>query len=176
MLRLVVSFGVFGLLVLLLWAGLGLNPRELPSPLVGKPAPAFELPQLLDANERFQHQALRGQASLLNVWASWCVSCRAEHALLMELARDGVPIYSLNYKDTRADAIAYLRRGGNPYRAIGFDEAGQVGIDWGVYGTPETFVIGPDGVIRYKHVGPLSRRVLTETILPLMQSLDGDPS
>ncbi|HSJ49603.1 MAG TPA: DsbE family thiol:disulfide interchange protein [Gammaproteobacteria bacterium] len=176
MLRLIVSFIVFGLLVLLLWAGLGMNPRELPSPLVGRPAPVFELPELMDRDSRFQHQALRGQASLFNVWASWCVSCRAEHGLLMELARAGVPIYGLNYKDTRTDAIAYLRQGGNPYRAIGFDEAGQVGIDWGVYGTPETFVIGPDGVIRYKHVGPLSRRVLTETILPLLQSLDGASS
>lgn len=176
MLRYVLPFGVFALLVLLLWAGLGLNPRELPSPLVGRPAPAFELPELLDAEGRFQHGALRGEASLLNVWASWCVSCRAEHPVLMELARSGVPIYALNYKDTRREAIAYLRQGGNPYRAIGFDEAGQVGIDWGVYGTPETFVIGPDGVIRYKHVGPLSQRVLTEKILPLMKSLNGETS
>ena len=176
MLRAAVPFVVFVLLMLLLWAGLGLNPRELPSPLVGRPAPAFDLPQLLDPEGRFQHESLRGQASLLNVWASWCVSCRAEHPVLMELAREGVPVYALNYKDTRADAIAYLRRGGNPYRAIGFDEAGQVGIDWGVYGTPETFVIGPDGVIRYKHVGPLSRRVLTEKILPLMKSLEEEAS
>lgn len=176
MLRPILVFAVFGLMVLLLWAGLGLNPRELPSPLVGRPAPAFALPELLEGEDGFQHHALRGQASLFNVWASWCVSCRAEHPLLMELARAGVPIYGLNYKDTRRDAIAYLGRGGNPYRAIGFDEAGQVGIDWGVYGTPETFVVGPDGVIRYKHVGPLSRRVMEEKILPLMRSLEGDPS
>ena len=176
MLRLSVLFVVFGLLVMLLWAGLGLNPRELPSPLVGRPAPAFELPELLDAKRSFQNETLRGQATLLNVWASWCGSCRAEHSLLMELARDGVPLYAINYKDTRADALGYLGQGGNPYRAIGFDEAGQVGIDWGVYGTPETFVIGPDGVVRYKHVGPLSRQVLTEKILPLMKSLNGAPS
>lgn len=176
MLRTAVPFVFFVLLMLLLWAGLGLNPRELPSPLVGQPAPAFELPELLDPEGRFQHEALLGQASLLNVWASWCVSCRAEHPVLMELARAGVPVYALNYKDTRADAIAYLRRGGNPYRAIGFDEGGQVGIDWGVYGTPETFVIGPDGVIRYKHVGPLTQRVLAEKILPLMKSLERGPS
>lgn len=166
----------FLLLVGLLWVGLGLNPRELPSPLVGQPAPAFELPDLLDAERRFGREDLLGQASLLNVWASWCVSCRAEHGILVELARAGVPIYSLNYKDTRADAIAYLQRGGNPYRAIGFDQAGQVGIDWGVYGTPETFIIGPDGVIRYKHVGPLTRRVVEEKILPLLVSLNGDAS
>ena len=160
----------------LLWAGLGLNPQELPSPLVGKPAPAFELPELLDAERSFRREDLLGKASLLNVWASWCVTCRAEHPMLMELARRGVPIYSLNYKDTRQDALAYLQRGGNPYRAIGFDEAGQAGIDWGVYGTPETFVIGPDGVIRFKHVGPLTRRVVEEKILPLLASLNGESS
>jgi cytochrome c biogenesis protein CcmG, thiol:disulfide interchange protein DsbE len=174
--RYMLPLGGFALLILLLWVGLGLNPRHLPSPLVGRPAPAFDLPELVDPAARFSTEDLLGQVSLLNVWASWCVSCRAEHPVLMDLARSGVAIYAINYKDTRPDALAYLRRGGNPYRAIGFDEDGQVGIDWGVYGTPETFVIGPDGAIHLKHVGPISHQLFTEKILPVIKSLQGDPS
>jgi cytochrome c biogenesis protein CcmG, thiol:disulfide interchange protein DsbE len=176
MLRYSLPLAGFMVLVFLLWVGLGLNPRELPSPLVGRPAPTFELPQLQDPESTFGSEDMLGQASLFNVWASWCVSCRREHALLVELARSGVIIYGLNYKDTRPDAFAYLREGGNPYRAIGFDEAGQVGIDWGVYGTPETFVIGPDGMIHHKHVGPLTRQVISEKILPLLATLNGESS
>ena len=159
----------------LLFKGLGLNPRLVESPLIDKPVPAFSLPRLREPQALFSQADLQGQVSLLNVWATWCVACRSEHPVLMELERTGlVPLYGLNYKDERAAAITWLGRIGDPYVANAFDADGRVGIDWGVYGTPETFVIDRRGVIRYKHIGPLTREAVRETIIPLVRQLQAE--
>ena len=150
--------------------GLRLDPREVPSPLIGKPAPAFALARLDDPARTISRDELRGRMWLLNVWASWCVACREEHPLLMEFAKKrALPIYGLNYKDKRSDASAWLARFGNPYDASLFDEEGRVGIDFGVYGVPETFLIDAEGVIRVKHIGPLTAQVIATKIEPLLQ-------
>jgi cytochrome c biogenesis protein CcmG, thiol:disulfide interchange protein DsbE len=163
---------VFVVLVGLLGAGLRLNPKDVPSPLVDKPAPAFSLPQLHDPQQSLSLADMRGQVWLLNVWASWCVACRVEHPLLVEFARTAdVPLYGLNYKDQRDDAVRWLERFGNPYHASLSDTQGLVGIDYGVYGVPETFVIDRQGVIRHKQTGPLTPEVLAQTILPLVRRL-----
>jgi cytochrome c biogenesis protein CcmG/thiol:disulfide interchange protein DsbE len=166
--------GIFFLLVALLGVGLTLNPKEVPSPLVGKPAPAFELPQLQQPEARFSQADFNGKVSLLNVWATWCVSCRAEHEVLMHMARamDNVQIVGLNYKDERPDAMRWLQVYGNPYSAIAFDYDGRVGIDWGVYGTPETFVIDKQGVIRHKVIGPITEEILRDKLVPLIAELE----
>ena len=158
-----------------LFRGLGLDPRKVPSPLVDKPAPQFELPRLLEPEQRLGTKDLAGQVSLLNVWATWCVSCRAEHKVLMKMAkRDGVAIYGLNYKDTRPEAMQWLKFYGDPYVANAFDADGRVGIDWGVYGTPETFLIDRKGIIRYKHIGPISDADAKETLLPMIEKLKAE--
>ena len=162
---------LFLALAALLYRGLALNPREVPSPLIGKPAPEFTLPELKDASRQLSHSDFLGKVSLLNVWATWCVSCRAEHPLLMQLARQGVTIYGLDYKDSRDDAKRWLQRFGDPYVANAFDADGRVGIDWGVYGTPETFVIDQHGIIRHKPIGPLTEEAIQSEILPLIQKL-----
>lgn len=172
MTRLAISGVAFALLVGLFWVGLGLNPRELPSPLVGRPAPAFQIPDLFDPERQVSQADLKDRVTLLNVWASWCVSCRAEHRHLLALRRQGVRIVGLNYKDDRAAAFSYLENGGNPYEIVGFDENGNAGIEWGVYGTPETFVIDRQGVVRYKHVGPLNEVVIRDKLLPLITELE----
>ena len=165
---------LFLALAALLYKGLALNPREVPSPLIGKPAPEFSLPELKDTSRQLSHSDFLGKVSLLNVWATWCVSCRAEHPLLMQLARQGVTIYGLDYKDNREDAKRWLQRFGDPYVANAFDADGRVGIDWGVYGTPETFVIDQRGIIRHKHIGPLTEEAIQREILPLIQKLKED--
>jgi cytochrome c biogenesis protein CcmG/thiol:disulfide interchange protein DsbE len=150
------------------------DPREVPSALINESVPEFSLPPLEGAAvPGFSSADLRtGEVALVNVFASWCIPCRAEHPFLMRLAEDGiVPIYGLNYKDKRSNAVSWLAELGNPYVAIGADENGRVAIDWGVYGVPETFVIDRVGVIRYRHVGPLFPETLEETILPLIRSL-----
>ena len=163
---------VFAVLAAFLAIGLKLDPREVPSPLVNKAAPAFKLPLLAQPATTLTPQDLRGKVWLLNVWASWCVSCRVEHPLLVELAKTGtVPIYGLNYKDKRDDAMAWLRERGDPYLQSISDADGRVGIDYGVYGVPETFVIDRAGVIRYKQIGPLTPESLRDTILPLVRKL-----
>jgi cytochrome c biogenesis protein CcmG/thiol:disulfide interchange protein DsbE len=160
-------------LAAVLAAGLKRDPREVPSPLIGKPAPAFALPRLDDPTKTIRLEDMRGKVWILNVWASWCVACREEHPLLMEFAKKRVvPIYGLDYKDERADATAWLARFGNPYDASLVDADGRVGIDFGVYGVPETFVIDRDGVIRLKHIGPLTPDVLATKIEPLLKKLD----
>jgi cytochrome c biogenesis protein CcmG, thiol:disulfide interchange protein DsbE len=172
-LRYLLPLGVFVIIGAFLAIGLGLNPRLLPSPLLGKPVPEFELPMLEAPAKRVSHTDLHGQVSMVNIWASWCVSCRREHALLVELVqRHGVQLYGINYKDERDSALAYLRQGGNPYRWNAHDLDGRVGIDWGAYGTPETYVIDREGRIRYKHVGPLTRDRLDREILPLLADLE----
>lgn len=167
-----IPLGVFVVLVGFLAVGLKLDPREVPSPLIDKPAPDFRLSELHAAERVLSPADLKGQVWLLNVWASWCVACRQEHPLLVEFSRTGeVPIYGLNYKDKRGDALVWLERLGNPYTASLMDADGRVGIDYGVYGVPETFVIDREGVIRYKQIGPLTPEVLRETVLPLVREL-----
>jgi cytochrome c biogenesis protein CcmG/thiol:disulfide interchange protein DsbE len=165
-------FLAFVVLAIFLYIGLGLNPHEVPSPLINKPAPAFTLPQLHDTSKRFSAQDMKGQVWLLNVWASWCVSCREEHPVLMSLARQNiVPILGLDYKDKNEDGEAWLRNGGNPYSLVATDADGRVGIDYGVYGVPETYVIDKQGVIRYKQIGAVTHQSLQEKILPLIAEL-----
>lgn len=164
---------VFIALVALLADGLTLDPHVVPSPLINKPAPHFELPQLRDANKIFSERDMVGKVWLLNVWASWCVSCREEHPVLLEFAKsDVVPVYGLDYKDTREDGVALLERFGDPYRISAFDSEGKVGIDYGVYGVPETYVIDKRGVIRYKQIGPITPDILKHKIIPLVTRLN----
>lgn len=172
MMRFILPFVIFVVLAGFLYVGLGLNPREVPSPLVGKPAPAFVLPLLHDASKQFTLQDMKGQVWLLNVWASWCGACKDEHPVLMELARQNiVPVYGLDYKDKREDGEAWLRKGGDPYTAILFDADGKVGFDYGVYGVPETYVIDKQGVIRDKIIGAVTPQNLRDRILPLVAEL-----
>ncbi len=174
MTRYLVPLAGFLVVIAFLTVGLHLDSRSIPSPLVDKAAPSFDLPRLMVPSNTLALDDLNGQVWLLNVWASWCVSCRAEHALLNELARSGqVVLIGLNYKDNRADATAWLGKWGNPYHAIAVDAKGKAAIDWGVYGVPETFVIDGKGYIRHKHIGPLDRRALDDTILPLVDRLQG---
>lgn len=148
------------------------EPDSLPSPLVGKPAPAFTLAQLDDAGKSFSPSQLKGQVWLLNVWASWCTSCRKEHPVLLDLARQGaVPIIGFNYQDQREAGSQWLRQHGNPYRLTAFDADGRVGMDLGVIGVPETFVIDKQGRIRYKLAGPLTPDIMKGKILPLIAEL-----
>ncbi|MCC6869018.1 MAG: DsbE family thiol:disulfide interchange protein [Burkholderiales bacterium] len=171
-LRLVLPLVVFLALVVLLWVGLSRDPREVPSPLIGKPAPTFTLPLLHAEGKTLGTADMTGQVWLLNVWASWCVSCRIEHPLLVELAKANVvPVIGLNYKDKRADGLAWLAEHGDPYRHSVVDADGRVGIDWGVYGVPETFVVDKAGIIRYKQIGPVTKESLEKTILPLVREL-----
>lgn len=164
---------VFVLLAGFLAVGLKRDPREVPSPLIDKPAPAFSLPVLDAPDQRVAAADLRGQVWLLNVWASWCVACRQEHPLLVELSKTGqVKMYGLNYKDKREDALAWLDKLGNPYIQSASDTEGLVGIDFGVYGVPETFVIDKQGVIRHKHIGPVTADALRDTLLPLVAKLE----
>lgn len=171
--RFLLPLAIFLALLLFLGLGLRLNPREIPSPFIGKAAPDFKLSQLHAAEQFFAPQDMRGQVWLLNVWASWCVSCRQEHPVLMEFSRRGVlPILGLNYKDKRTEGLDWLLQSGNPYRLSAFDADGKVGIDYGVYGVPETFLIDKRGVIRYKHIGPLTPEVISEKLLPLITELN----
>jgi len=163
---------IFIPLVGFLAVGLKLNPREVPSPLVGKTAPAFELPLLHQPDKRFAPADMRGKVWLLNVWASWCESCRDEHPLLVDLSKKGLlPILGLNYKDRGADAQRWLKQFGDPYQFSVVDADGRIGIDYGVYGVPETYLIDAAGVIRFKQIGPVTATLLQEKILPLAMSL-----
>ncbi|MDR2016891.1 MAG: DsbE family thiol:disulfide interchange protein [Burkholderiales bacterium] len=171
-LLLMIPLAVFFVLAGFFVVGLDRNPREIPSPLIGKPAPVFSLPDLSDPEKTIASQDFLGQVWLLNVWASWCVSCRSEHPLLVEFAKTGgVPIVGLNYKDKTVDAQLYLRRYGDPYVASAMDADGRVGIDYGVYGSPETFLIDKQGIIRYKQIGPINEKALRETIVPMIKEL-----
>lgn len=173
MMRFIWPFVIFIVLAVFLFVGLNLNPREVPSPLVGKPAPAFDLPQLKEPGKQFSPNDMRGKVWLLNAWASWCVACEAEHPILMEMARMNiVPIYGLDYKDKRDAALAVLERRGDPYVLAVSDFQGRTGIDYGVYGVPETYVIDKQGVIRYKQIGPITSENLQEKILPLIAELE----
>jgi cytochrome c biogenesis protein CcmG/thiol:disulfide interchange protein DsbE len=164
--------GIFVLLVAFLAVGLTLNPREVPSPLVGKPAPAFELPVLQQPGKRFSPAEMRGKVWLLNVWASWCDTCRDEHPLLVALQKKNVlPILGLNYKDKDEEARRWLKQFGDPYQFSVVDAEGRIGIDYGVYGVPETYLIDAEGVIRLKQIGALTPAILEQKILPLAAAL-----
>ncbi|HEY9379625.1 MAG TPA: DsbE family thiol:disulfide interchange protein [Burkholderiales bacterium] len=170
--RYLLPLGVFIVVAGFLFYGLNLNPREVPSPLVGKPAPTFALARLDQPTEKFAPKEMAGKVWLLNVWASWCVSCRAEHPVLVELSKQKiVPVVGLNYKDQPDDAKKWLQHFGDPYLLSISDIDGRVGIDFGVYGVPETFVIDQKGIIRYKHIGPVTADSLKEKILPLVERL-----
>lgn len=171
-LRYLIPFGIFIALVVFFYFGLKHDPREIPSPLINRAAPAFTLPRLHTPTQTFSPDAMRGQVWLLNVWASWCVSCREEHPVLVSFARSHrVPIIGLDYKDKPADALQWLNQLGNPYTLSVSDADGRVGIDYGVYGVPETYVIDKQGVIRMKHIGAVTADALDHKILPLIQSL-----
>jgi len=170
-----VPLALFIALVALLVFGLGNDPRKVPSPLVGKPAPEFSLPELTDPGRRVTRADLMGEISLVNVWASWCSSCRAEHQALMALSDNpDFQIVGLNWKDEAANATAVLRLTGNPYDMNGYDPDNTAGIHWGVYGAPETFVVDRHGIIRYKHIGPIDRRVWEQTLQPLVAQLKSE--
>jgi cytochrome c biogenesis protein CcmG/thiol:disulfide interchange protein DsbE len=172
MMRFILPLVIFLVLAGFLYKGLHLDPHEVPSPLIDKAAPAFNLPQLQETNKQFSPAEMKGKVWLLNAWSSWCVSCKEEHPVLMGLAQQNiVPIYGLDYKDKREDALMQLSRGGNPYVLSVMDREGRTGIDYGVYGVPETYVIDKQGVIRYKQIGPVNDQNLRETILPLVAEL-----
>ena len=172
-LKFLIPLALFIVLLGFLGVGLKLDPREVPSPLIGKPAPAFTLPRLDAPDQTVKRDDLLGKVWMLNVWASWCAPCREEHPLLVAFARRKLaPVYGLNYKDTRAAGAGFLAQLGNPYEASLFDGDGRVGIDFGVYGVPETFVIDKQGVVRFKHVGPLTPDVLEKKVEPLLKELN----
>ena len=161
-------------LIVLLAAGLGHDPREVPSVLIGKPVPKFSLPPVRGRTLGLSNADLKGDVSIVNVFASWCVACREEHPVLMQMKREGlVPIHGLNYKDQPADAQKWLDEMGDPYTRTGADIDGRVAIDWGVYGVPETFVIDRDGRIAYKQIGPVTPQLVDETLRPLIAKLRG---
>jgi cytochrome c biogenesis protein CcmG, thiol:disulfide interchange protein DsbE len=153
--------------------GLQLNPREIPSALINQPAPVFSLPELKNPEKEFTHNIFLGHVSLLHVWASWCNTCAAEHPFIMDLARTyQIPIYSLDYKDNKQKALDFLKQYGDPYQETGFDKNGAVSINFGVYGTPETFLIDSQGIIRYKQIGAISPKIWKNKIRPLIEKLE----
>jgi len=172
--RFAIPLGIFVLMVGLLGFGLTLDPKKIPSPLIDKPAPAFSLSILHQPELKLSQKDMLGQVWVMNVWASWCVSCRAEHKIIKRLSNQNLaPIIGLNYKDKPEDAKAWLNQLGNPYMASITDLDGQVGIDWGVYGVPETFIIGKDGFIKYKHIGPVTQESLDSEVIPMLKQLLG---
>lgn len=172
MVRYLVPLIIFVVLAGFLYVGLGLKPREVPSPFIDKPAPEFQLQNLHSMNELFSNNDMKGQVWLLNVWASWCVACRQEHPILVEMARRGeVPLYGLNYKDAPTKARRWLEEHGDPYKLSVVDYEGKVGIDYGVYGVPETFIIDKQGLIRHKVIGPISVPELQNCVMPVVREL-----
>lgn len=170
--RFLLPLMAFAVLVVFLAVGLTRDPSEVPSPLIGKPAPGFSLPQLDDASKNFSPATMKGRVWLLNVWASWCVTCRAEHPVWVEFAKTGrIPIIGLDYKDKITDGKQWLAERGDPYLLTAVDADGRVGIDYGVYGVPETYVIDKAGIIRMKHTGPITPAVLQDKILPMIEKL-----
>lgn len=172
-LRYLLPLIIFIVVAVFLYRGLSLNPREVPSPFINKPAPDFSLQKLDNMSEQFSNKDMLGKVWLLNVWASWCVACRQEHPLLVQMARRGeVPIYGLNYKDAPTQARLWLKQHGNPYELSAVDYQGNVGIDYGVYGVPETFVIDKRGIIRHKVIGPITPGILGKCVMPLVKVLE----
>ena len=174
MLKYLVPLAVFAVLGVFLWQGLDRNPSYVPSPLIGKPAPAFKLPSLEDSAFAVDSTELRGRPYVLNVWGTWCVGCREEHEVLVRIAeRRLVPIIGLNWKDNRDTARQWLAEFGNPYAVVAEDSEGRVAIDWGVYGAPETFLVGSDGVVLYKHVAPMTLDVWEKEFVPRLAAARG---
>lgn len=174
--RFLMPFAILTVIGIFLGIGLTLNPSEVPSPLIGGRVPEFALPPVQGRVEGLSTKDLKGEVSLVNVFASWCTACRDEHPLLMQLYRENVvPIHGLNYKDRPEDAAAWLDALGDPYTRTGADIDGRVGIDWGVYGVPETYVIDRHGQIAYKYIGAIDTRALNETLLPLIEDLREQP-
>jgi len=172
MVRFLLPLFIFIVLAGFLYVGLGLKPHEVPSPLINQPAPNFELPELKNPTQKFSVLDMRGKVWLMNVWASWCVACRQEHPVLLEMAKRGeVPLYGLNYKDETVNAQGWLNQHGNPYLLNAVDYKGDVGINYGVYGVPETFIIDKQGIIRHKVIGPITYQELTSCIMPLVKEL-----
>lgn len=162
---------VFAVTIPIFVIGLNRNPNELPSPFLGNPAPQFALPSLSDASQTVGSSDYAGDIVLVNVWATWCVGCRQEHDFLLKLANENaIPIYGLNWRDRREDALNWLARLGNPYVANAFDADARVGIDWGVYGAPETFLISADGLVLYKHISPLTQSVWDAEFVPRIEA------
>lgn len=169
-LKLFLPLILFVVLALFLMRGLSLDPKELPSALIDKPFPTFSLPAL-GSGEMLDKAAVSGEVALFNVWATWCVSCRVEHPYLTELAEQGVAIYGINYKDDDAAALDWLQQLGDPYLASIADREGTLGVDLGVYGAPETYLVDASGLVRYRHVGVVDERVWTTILQPLYQQL-----
>ena len=175
-LRYLIPLIVFVGIAIILWKGLRLHPEQVPSPLIDKPAPAFSLPSLLKEQQHIDHRQLAHQVTLLNVWATWCVSCAEEHAYLLDLAKNQhIHFIGLNYKDDQSAARKWLKQYGNPYQFIMVDQDGVAAIDWGVYGTPETFIIDKKGIIRYKHIGPLTPEIWNSKLKNLVGKLEAEP-
>jgi cytochrome c biogenesis protein CcmG/thiol:disulfide interchange protein DsbE len=175
MLKFILPLVLFAVLAIFLAIGLNLNPRDIPSPFIGKPAPVFSAPKLTAPTEKLSTGDLKGKVWLFNVWASWCVSCREEHPILNQLAKQkAVEIIGLNYKDEPEDAKKWLDTLGNPYTVSIMDQDGRIGIDWGVYGVPETFVVDKKGVIRLKYTGPVTMEAWQQTLLPLITKLQAE--
>ncbi len=173
--RLVIPVALFLVLVIFLGIGLTKDPSKVDSPLINLPAPGFSLPRLRAPDETMTDEVFRGQVSLINVWATWCVGCRQEHDTLVEVARtQTVPIYGLNWKDDRTQAIKWLDRLGDPYEKTAFDGEGRVAIDWGVYGAPETFLVDGNGVVRHKLIGPMNMRIWEEEFVPRIEAIKGE--
>lgn len=166
----------FLVLAAFFYRGLFLDPRTVPSPLIGKPAPAFDLQELRQPETRFATTDMFGKPAVLNVWATWCAGCKQEHDFLMRLARSGeVPLYGMNYRDERGKALQWLSQLGDPYKSIAYDPEGMGSLDWGVYGAPETFLIDPEGTVVYKHLGPLSPPIWEREFRPRIAAMQGSP-
>lgn len=171
--RHLVPLVVFAILIPFLIIALGRDPGELPSPLLQKPMPQFDLPSLTDETQRVSSASLGNKMALVNIWATWCVGCREEHGFLNELAESGaIPIYGINWRDQRPAALQWLQQLGDPYTATGYDEDGRVGIDWGVYGAPETFLIAADGTVLFKQLGPLDWGLWERNFVPLIEAME----
>jgi cytochrome c biogenesis protein CcmG, thiol:disulfide interchange protein DsbE len=174
-LRYLVPIIALGILIPIFIIGLQRDPSEVPSPYLGKPAPEFSLPSVEDPAAIVSSEDYKGDVALVNVWATWCVGCRHEHDFLLTLAeREDVPIYGLNWRDDREEAVLWLQQLGDPYVASAFDADGRVGIDWGVYGAPETFLIGPDGTVLHKHLGPLAEESWERDFVPKIAAVRGN--
>lgn len=173
-LRFVLPLAIFAALGVLLASGLGKDTRLVPSPLIDRPAPSFDLPSLRDPNVRVRSDDFAGKPWVLNVWGSWCVACRVEHEVLTAFAKRGlVPVVGLDWKDDANDATRWLAQFGDPYDAIPVDVDGRVAIDWGVYGAPETFLVDAGGIVRFKHVGPLTPEIVERELVPRIEAMRG---